>query len=82
MSKITYDRTTDRVERKFTPEWSQSGLINMDNLPRLMDSVVSQRREMVAYIEALHDELDRIIKANNLCELCNYEVSNCKSDHK
>ena len=69
-----------KVERKFTKEWSNSGFINLNQLPKMVESLVEQKNSMVEYIELLHDKLDFLIEKNNLCDLCG--MPNCTSDHK
>lgn len=70
------------VDRRYTQEWATSGFINIDNVPKLIDSIVQQRKEMIAYIEALHDRLDHIIQKNNICNIPECHTAGCTSDHK
>lgn len=70
------------VNRKFTEQWRKSGLINTDEIPRLIESLVEKEKSMVAYIEALHDKLDFIIKKNHICHIPSCHTANCDSDHK
>jgi hypothetical protein len=80
--EIHFDLQTGLVDRKYTKEWSNSGFINIDNVPKLIDSIVHQRKEMILYIEALHDKLDFIMKRNNICDISDCHTAGCTSDHK
>lgn len=70
------------VNRKFTAEWGNSGIINMEKIPQLVTSLVHQRAEMIKYIEALHDKIDWILQRNNCCDMPTCLRANCTSDHK
>lgn len=72
--------TDMKVDRKFTEEWDGSGFINLDKLPEMVGCIISHKKNMVEYIEGLHDLIDEIIGINNLCDNC--LKSNCNSDHK
>ena len=72
--------TDGKINRKFTEEWDGSGFINLDKLPEMVGCLVSHKKNMVEYIELLHDLIDRIVDENNLCDNC--LISNCGSDHK
>lgn len=71
-----------KIDRRFTEQWSESGVINMARLPDLVQSVLTQRREMVAYIEALHDKIDWILERNRCCDMPSCLRAGCTSDHK
>lgn len=70
------------VDRRFTKEWSESGIINYKKIPDLVTSLVSQKTEMVAYIEALHDKIDWILQKNKCCDVSGCLTAGCTSDHK
>lgn len=69
-----------KIYRKFSPEWAEQGLFNVNKLPDLMATVITSRREMVAYIAALHDKIEWIFEHNNCCGVC--FTADCISDHK
>ena len=71
-----------KVDRKFTKEWSTSGIINMDKIPSLVQSLVDQKKSMLAYIEVLHDKLDYIMQKNHICDIPECHIAGCTSDHK
>lgn len=75
--KIKDDGT---IDRRFTEEWSQSGIINLDKVPDLVVSLVQQRKSMIKYIEELHKLLEHIIKKNVVCPICLNTM--CESEHK
>lgn len=68
------------VARRFTPEWNESGIINIEKIPDLVKTLVSVRSGMTDYIEALHNKLDYIIEATDWCDMC--ECTGCTSDHR
>jgi len=41
-----------KVERQFTKEWANSGMIRVERIPDMVSSLVTSRGEMVEYIEA------------------------------
>ncbi len=82
MSKKEIKFNDGLVDRHFTPEWKESGIICMDRVPDLVASLVTHRTEMVDYIEALHDKIDWILKTNNCCDIPSCLTANCTSDHK
>lgn len=60
MPDIEYDEH-GKIERRFTPEWQESGELKIDELlPKLVTVVITQISVMVEYIEKLHDEIDRL----------------------
>lgn len=71
-----------KVDRRFTKQWLESGIINKDKIPDLVVSLVTQEKEMVEYIEALHDKIDWILKKNNCCNIPTCFTAGCTSDHK
>jgi len=71
-----------KIERHYTDKWLHSGIVNMDELPTLIASVVAQRKEMVAYIEALYDKIDWILEKNRCCDMEGCLTAGCTSDHK
>ena len=46
------------VDRKYTPEWADSGSVKFDDVVRYVSSLVNQRKHLVLYVEALHNALD------------------------
>jgi hypothetical protein len=36
-----------KVERRFTDEWAQQGIVRIEALPRLVETLVAQREEML-----------------------------------
>jgi hypothetical protein len=71
-----------KVDRRFADEWSQGGFINIERLPDLVGGVLQERREMIGYIEALHDKIDWILEKNQCCDVPSCLSSRCTSDHK
>lgn len=71
-----------RVHRRFTKQWSEQGIINMHQLPSLVQSLVSQRQEMIDYIEVLHNNIDYILRHNRCCDMLGCLTAGCTSDHK
>lgn len=69
-----------KLHRVFTPEWDNSGIVNMDKVPQLVESMVSQRKNMVEYIEELHEFIDVMMEKHDICDFC-LDI-NCGSDHK
>jgi hypothetical protein len=60
MPEIEYDKD-GKIERRFTPEWKESGELKIDELlPKLVTVVIAQISVMVDYIEQLHNEIDRL----------------------
>lgn len=80
--KVTWEYNTGKVHRKFTEEWSNSGFINMDKIPDLVGSLVTERKNMVEYIEALHNKIDHIMQKNAICPNSDCHTAGCTSDHK
>ena len=78
---LQYD-TYGRVDRKFTPEWSTGGIVRVERLGDIVQSVVTQRSEMISYIEALHNKLDDLMTKNKICEYPECHMAFCTSDHK
>lgn len=74
--------TDGRIDRRYTKEWSTSGFINLEKLPDIVANVLNQRKEMVAYIEALHDKIDWILEKNQCCDVSGCLTAGCGSDHK
>ena len=70
------------MHRIFTEEWNNSGFINLDKLPEMVGSVISQKKSMIEYIEELHDFIDFIIKQNDICDNKGCMIAGCTSDHK
>lgn len=71
-----------KVNRRFTKEWADSGMIKKDAIPKLVASLVEQQKSMVDYIEQLHDKIDWILEKNNCCDMPSCFTANCTSDHK
>lgn len=80
--ELEWDYNSRLIKRKFTNEWSNSGFINMDKLPDMVSVLVEQRKSMMAYIEALHDKIDKLIIDNNICDCPSHHIAGCTSDHK
>ena len=80
--ELDFDYDSRKITRKFTKEWSESGFFNMNKLPDMVGSLVSNRVAMVAYIEALHDKIDDLIIRNNICDIPSCHTAGCTSDHK
>ncbi len=78
--RISFDG--GKVHRKFTEQWGNSGIINMEQIPTLVTTLVKQRAEMIKYIAALHDKIDWILEKNNCCDMPSCLTSGCTSDHK
>lgn len=71
-----------KVERKFTREWNNKGLVNEEKLPELIEHLVEEKRNMIDYIESLHDKLDYVLQHNKCCSNSNCLTAGCTSDHK
>lgn len=71
-----------KVDRRFTKEWFDSGMIKKDAIPKLVASVVEQQKQMVEYIEALHNKIDWILEKNKCCDMPSCFTAGCTSDHK
>lgn len=71
-----------KVERQFTKEWANSGMIRVERIPDMVSSLVTSRSEMVEYIEALHDKIDWILEKNKCCDMPSCLTAGCTSDHK
>lgn len=83
MSKeLQWSYDTGKIDRKFTKEWSVSGFINLEKVPDLVKVLVTERKSMIEYIEALHNKLDDIIEKNNICHAPGCHTTGCTSDHK
>ena len=80
--ELQWNYNNRKISRKFTAEWSVSGFINMDKLPEMVESVIVQRKQMIAYIELLHDKIDDLIEKNNICDCPSCHRAGCTSDHK
>jgi hypothetical protein len=80
--ELEFDYDSRLIKRKFTNEWANSGFININKLPEIVQSMCEQRNSMVAYIESLHDKIDKLILDNNICDCASCHIANCKSDHK
>ena len=80
--EIQFDYNSRLIKRKFTNEWANSGFINMDKLPDMVASLCEQRKSMIAYIEALHDKIDKLIIDNKICDNPDCHRAGCTSDHK
>ena len=82
MKTLEWDYNTGKIERKFTKEWENNGFINTDKIPDLVKLIITERKNMIEYIEALHDKLDDIIDKNNICSIPGCHMDGCTSDHK
>jgi len=80
--QVDFNYQNGKVDRRFTAEWSKSGFINLDELPTMMKIVLDQKKEMIKYIEALHDKIDDLITRNNICHCPSCHTAGCTSDHK
>lgn len=74
--------TNGRIDRNFSPEWGDSGIVRIDKIPQLVESLVTQRRSMLKYIELLHDTIDQIREKNAICDMPGCFTAGCGSDHK
>jgi hypothetical protein len=79
---LEFDYNSRLINRKFTKEWANSGFINMDRLPDMVSSLVDQRKQMIEYIEALHNKIDKLIIDNKICDCPSCHTAYCTSDHK
>ena len=70
-----------KVHRVFTEEWSNSGFINLDKLPEMVGSLVSQKQSMMNHIKECHDLIDKIVDKHHICTVAGCLKSNCTSDH-
>ena len=55
---ITYRE--GKVYRLFTPVWAKSGNIKKEDIAKYVKSMVVRIDSMADYIEALHNEIDRL----------------------
>lgn len=79
---VHFNMRDNKVERRFTEEWSKSGFINLNKLPELVQVIIDQKANMMLYIEALHDKIDSLIEHNHICNNPHCHTANCQSDHK
>lgn len=79
---LEFDYNNRKIKRRFTADWHNSGFINIERLPDLVQSLVSQQKEMMGYIEALHDKIDDLIVTNKICNIPSCHRAGCTSDHK
>ena len=82
MKDLNFDYDSGKIERRFDKEWSNSGFINMEKIPNMVQVLVDQRKEMIEYIEALHNKIDKLIDDNNICSDPSCHTAGCTSDHK
>ena len=75
--RLGFNPNSGLIDRKFTKEWSQSGYINMDKVPDVVQSLITQRHSMIDYIELLHDNIDKLIIENNICNCPSCDVDGC-----
>lgn len=80
--ELQWNYNSGKIDRRFTDDWAKSGFFNMDKLPDIVSTLIEQRKEMVAYIEALHNKIDDIIEKNNICDCPSCHTAGCTSDHK
>lgn len=78
--KWNYD--SGKIQRAFTKEWGESGMIRVEKIPDMVSSLVANRKAMIEYIELLHNKIDDIIEKNNICDCPSCHIANCTSDHK
>jgi hypothetical protein len=65
--ELSWNYNSGKIERKFTAEWHNSGMINVEKIPDMVKSLVESRKAMIEYIELLHNKLDDIIEKNQIC---------------
>ena len=53
-----------KVRRRFTKGWDDQGRTKTEDIPRIIESLVIQRVNMIEYIEALHDKIDSLLPKN------------------
>lgn len=82
MSQKELEFNGHQIVRKFNKEWVTSGAINLNKLPQLVECVLEHNRQMVDYIEALHDKIDYLLEHNNCCDVPGCHTAGCTSDHK
>lgn len=80
--ELAFNHNDRTIKRRFTEDWRNSGIINKDSIPDLITSLIAAEKEMVKYIEALHDKIDDLIIKNNICDIPSCHTANCTSDHK
>lgn len=71
-----------KVDRRFTSKWDESSVVRTEEIPFLVEQLVSGRNSLIEYIEALHDKLDFIMERNNICDNQRCLRANCTSDHQ
>lgn len=73
-----------KVHRRYTRKWASGQMIitTVEDLPNLMTALVSQRNNMVDYIEQLHEIIDNVLAKNNCCDVPSCFTANCTSSHK
>lgn len=49
------------IRRRFSKEWAYGAksVLHMDLIPKIVDQLVQEKKNMVEYIESLHNELDK-----------------------
>ncbi len=82
MAELEFNYNSRLVERKFTKEWGNSGFINMEKIPDMVKVLVEQRKEIINYIEILHNKIDKLIIDNEICDCPSCHRAGCTSDHK
>lgn len=58
-----------KIHRRFTESWRKSGDVDDEKIPEWIAAFMSQRRNMVRYIEALHDKIDELLVSRDRTEL-------------
>lgn len=74
--RIQFDEEGN-IDRKFQSDWFQSGLVNRDQIPALVTSVISSQKNQCEYIEELHDRIDL---QNGLIEKIRFACDNDAPD--
>lgn len=59
MEKIIIN-PNNKVDRRFSAEWAKIGKKSFYEMPKQINSLLVQRKNMVKYIELLHDKIDEL----------------------
>ena len=70
------------IKRRFDKKWSEQGFIRDEAIPKLVESLVAQKKEMQSYIETLHDTIDYMMEHNKICPIPGCLTAGCTSSHK
>lgn len=56
------DFENNQIKRLYTPEWYETSPIKQEAISELVTMIVNQHKEMVMYIEELHNLIDILLE--------------------